>query len=170
MGFDALFPGKGSRCLFATPALADEWHERAKSWQSFLAPRRQPLITTEYVLVEMGDGLANLRFRKQAIDTIDALRSSALVEIIPASSDLLGEAVDLYHFTSLLNRTLDDAGRRRMIEMMWEIAFADRRISEFEDNLIWRAADLLFVPSRERIELRRAVAARSAAPDAEAGD
>ena len=82
--------------VYALLNTRDEWHERAKSWQSFLAPRRQPLITTEYVLVEMGDGLANLRFRKQAIDTIDALRSSALVEIIPASSDLLSEAVDLY--------------------------------------------------------------------------
>ena len=69
------------------------------------------------------------------------------------------EAVDLYHFTSLLNRSLDEDGRRRVIEMMWEIVYADGRVSEFEDNLIWRAADLLGVSTRERIELRRRVAA-----------
>jgi uncharacterized tellurite resistance protein B-like protein len=67
------------------------------------------------------------------------------------------EAVDLYHFTSILNRALDDPGRLRLIEMMWQIAFADGRITEFEDNLIWRAADLLNVSPQDRIALRQRV-------------
>jgi uncharacterized tellurite resistance protein B-like protein len=71
------------------------------------------------------------------------------------------EAVDLYRFTSLLNRSLDDDGRRHMVELMWEIVYADKRVSEFEDNLLWRVADLLHVPSRDRIELRRRVAAQA---------
>lgn len=71
------------------------------------------------------------------------------------------EAVDLYRFTSLLNRSLDDDGRRHMVELMWEIVYADNRVSEFEDNLLWRVADLLHVPSRDRIELRRRVAAQA---------
>lgn len=69
------------------------------------------------------------------------------------------EAIDLYHFTSQLNRSLDEPGRLRIVEMMWEIAYADGRVSEFEDNLIWRAADLLGVSARERIALREHVAA-----------
>ena len=68
------------------------------------------------------------------------------------------QAVDLYHFTSLINRTLDAAGRRRVVEMMWEIVYADGRVSEFEDNLLWRAADLLGISSRDRIALRQQVA------------
>ena len=68
------------------------------------------------------------------------------------------EAVDLYHFTRLLNRAPDEDGRRRMVEMMWEIVYADGRVTEFESNLIWRAADLLGISSRERIELGRRVA------------
>ena len=69
-----------------------------------------------------------------------------------------GMRIDLYHFTSLLNRELEEDGRRCVVEMMWEIAYADGHVSEFESNLIWRAADLLGVPSRERIELGRRVA------------
>ena len=75
------------------------------------------------------------------------------------------EAIDLYHFTSQLNRTLDEEGRRRIVEMMWEIVYADRHVGEFEENLIWRAADLLGVSSRERIELRHKVAGRQAEGD-----
>jgi len=71
------------------------------------------------------------------------------------------EAIDLYHFTSLLNRTLDEAGRLRIVEMMWEIAYVDGRVDEFENNLIWRAADLLGVSTRDRVQLRRDAAGSS---------
>ena len=68
------------------------------------------------------------------------------------------EAIDLYHFTSLINRALDEDGRRRIVEMMWEIVYVDGHVTEFESNLLWRAADLLGITSRERIELGRRVA------------
>ena len=42
--------------------------------------------------------------------------------------------------------------------MMWELVYADGHVSEFEENVVWRAADLLGVSSRERINLRRRVA------------
>jgi len=58
----------------------------------------------------------------------------------------------------LLNHALDEDGRRRVIEMMWEIVYADGRVSDFESNLLWRAADLLGISARERIELGRRVA------------
>ncbi|OYW43846.1 MAG: hypothetical protein B7Z45_00525 [Azorhizobium sp. 12-66-6] len=67
------------------------------------------------------------------------------------------EAVDLYSFTSILNRALDDQGRERVVEMMFEVAYADGALSEFEDNLVWRAAELLNVSSRERVRIRREV-------------
>jgi uncharacterized tellurite resistance protein B-like protein len=44
--------------------------------------------------------------------------------------------------------------------MMWEMVYADGGAGAFESNLIWRAADLLGVSSRERIELRERVASR----------
>ena len=40
-------------------------------------------------------------------------------------------------------RSVDEAGRLRIVEMMWELVYADGQVSEFEDNVIWRAADLL---------------------------
>jgi uncharacterized tellurite resistance protein B-like protein len=69
------------------------------------------------------------------------------------------KAVDLYHFTRLLNDTLDDSERVRVIEMMWKVAYADGERTDYEDNLIWRVADLLGVSSTERISLRNRVAA-----------
>ncbi len=82
-------------------------------------------------------------------------------ELIDKATEAEHEAVDLYHFTSLLNRTLDEEGRARVVEMMWEIVYADGRRDELEDNLLWRAADLLGVSQRQRIELRQRIAAKA---------
>jgi uncharacterized tellurite resistance protein B-like protein len=91
---------------------------------------------------------------KRCFDLDDATADELVTKATAAEQ----EAIDLYHFTSVLNRSLDEAGRRRMVEMMWQVVYADHHVTEFEDNLIWRAADLLGVSSRERIELRQQVA------------
>jgi uncharacterized tellurite resistance protein B-like protein len=43
--------------------------------------------------------------------------------------------------------------------MMWDVVYADGAVNEFEQNIIWRAADLLGVSTRQRVELRLAIAA-----------
>ena len=86
-------------------------------------------------------------------------------QLIASATLVEGEAVDLYHFTSVIMRSVDEQGRLRIVEMMWEVAYADGQITEFEDNVVWRAADLLGVSSRDRIELKRQVAARVGASD-----
>jgi uncharacterized tellurite resistance protein B-like protein len=93
------------------------------------------------------------------------LTDEATTELIDEATLAEQEAVDLYNFTSNLNRALDDDGRRRVVEMMWEIIYADGRLNEFEDNLVWRAADLLHVSSRDRIEIRRRVGGERAPLD-----
>jgi uncharacterized protein YegP (UPF0339 family) len=55
-------------------------------------------------------------------------------------------------------RTLDEQGRLRIVEMLWVMAFVDGAVSEFEDNMMWRVADLLAVSSPDRIALRQRVA------------
>ena len=86
-----------------------------------------------------------------------ALDDATTDELITKATAAEHEAVDLYHFTHLLNRTLDEDGRAKIVEMMWEIVYADGQRDELEDNLIWRAADLLGVSATERIALRRRV-------------
>ena len=84
--------------------------------------------------------------------TADRLIASAML--------VEGDAVDLYHFTSVIMRQVDEAGRLRIVEMMWELVYADGQVTEFEDNVVWRAADLLGISARDRIDLKHRVAAR----------
>ncbi|MCE3257697.1 MAG: hypothetical protein K0Q64_1780 [Nitrobacter vulgaris] len=86
-------------------------------------------------------------------------------KLITSATLAEGEAVDLYQFTSVLMRSLNDEDRLRIVEMMWELVYADGRVSEFEENVVWRAADLLAISSRDRIELKHRVGSKSSAPD-----
>ena len=67
------------------------------------------------------------------------------------------EAIDLYGFTSVVKRGLDEAGRQRIVSLMWEMVYVDGTVTEFEDNLIWRVAELLGVGTRDRVRLRKEV-------------
>ena len=82
--------------------------------------------------------------------------------LIASATRAEGEAVDLYHFTSVIMRSLDEEGRKRIVRMMWELVYADGQVSEFEDNVVWRASDLLGISQRDRIDLKHAVAERAA--------
>ncbi|QDG75416.1 TerB family tellurite resistance protein [Labrenzia sp. PHM005] len=86
-------------------------------------------------------------------------------ELIAAAKQRDEEAVDLYGFTSVLKRTTNEDERLAIIEMMWEIVYADGHVHEFEDNTIWRVAELLGVSSRDRMVLRHKVAKTAPEPD-----
>jgi uncharacterized tellurite resistance protein B-like protein len=94
------------------------------------------------------------------IESHFGLDRGAADHLIALATRAEGDAVDLYHFTSVIMRSLDEDGRKRIVEMMWEVVYADGQVTEFEDNVVWRASDLLGVAQRDRIELKHLVAAR----------
>ncbi|HXL68777.1 MAG TPA: TerB family tellurite resistance protein [Xanthobacteraceae bacterium] len=96
------------------------------------------------------------KIKETLVDRFELKRDEADT-LVAAALEADRKAVDLYHFTSVLNHALDDDGRKRIIEMMFEVAYVDGKLSEFEDNVVWRASELLNVSPRERVELRRRV-------------
>jgi len=94
-----------------------------------------------------------------------ALDPGTADKLIAAATLVEGEAVDLYHFTSVIMRSVNEEGRLRIIEMMWELVYADGKVSEFEENVVWRAADLLGISSRDRIDLKHRVSGGAATSD-----
>ena len=67
------------------------------------------------------------------------------------------DAIDMYRFTSILKQEMDDGERRALIEDLWEMVYADGEVHEFEDNVVWRVAELIGIQSRERMLLKQRV-------------
>jgi len=85
---------------------------------------------------------------------LDAAEAAALAT---AGENADNEAVDLYSFTRVLRGALEVSDRERIIEMMWKLVYADGSVHEFEDNAVWRVAELLGIPSQTRIRLKQSV-------------
>ncbi|MEJ8474868.1 TerB family tellurite resistance protein [Roseibium algae] len=95
---------------------------------------------------------------REILKTHYELNDAETTELIAAAKQRDDEAVDLYGFTSVLKRTTDETERLAIVEMMWQIVYADGHVHEFEDNTIWRVAELLGISSRDRVTLRHKVA------------
>jgi predicted nucleic acid-binding protein len=75
----------------------DNDHQQAVALQAWLAARRVRKVTSEYVLMELGDGLAYLRFRHLASRLVTLVRSDKSFEVIPSSSKLFAKACTLFN-------------------------------------------------------------------------
>jgi uncharacterized tellurite resistance protein B-like protein len=104
--------------------------------------------------VVTGDERRRLREVLKAHYQLSDAETESLVEEATQRDD---DAVDLYAFTSVLKRELDEDQRKAVVELMWEMVFADGEVSEFEDNVVWRVAELIGVSTRDRMVIRQAI-------------
>jgi len=56
------------------------------------------------------------------------------------------QASDYYQFTSLINRTFTNEQKARVIELLWEAAYADADLTAHEQHVMRKIADLLYIP------------------------
>ena len=80
----------------ALSAVNDEHHKRAIKLAEQLEANATRLITTRAIMLEIGNALAKARYRKAAIELLNALENDPKVEIIPISEDLCMRAFQLY--------------------------------------------------------------------------
>jgi len=71
-------------------------------------------------------------------------------ELVNTASDKADDLVSLHEFTQLLNANLNDQERTRIIALLWQIAYADGQLDKYEDSLVLKISDLLYV-SRARV-------------------
>lgn len=79
------------------------------------------------------------------------LEQDDLDELITLAEEDVREATSLYQFTSLLNEHFDYAEKVQLIMNMWEVAFADGKIDRYEEHLIRKVAELLYLDHKDFI-------------------
>lgn len=69
-------------------------------------------------------------------------------------------SAELFHLTRIVNERLSFEQRIELIEMLWEVAYADGVLDPYEDSLLRRVGGLIHVPDRERGMARQRVIGR----------
>jgi uncharacterized tellurite resistance protein B-like protein len=75
--------------------------------------------------------------------TLSRDESERLVELAHAS---VRQSTDYFTFTSRINETFDMGRKIRIVEYMWQVAYADGVLDAHENHVMRRLADLLHVP------------------------
>ena len=119
-------------------------------------------LATAALLVEMSRADHELAEEERAL-MLDVLGSHfglpvdearALLESAERESE---HAVSLHEYTSLLNDSLEPAQKSRVLELLWQVAQADGRVDKYEEYLVRKVADLLYVPHGEFIRTKLSV-------------
>jgi uncharacterized tellurite resistance protein B-like protein len=80
--------------------------------------------------------------------------------LLAAAEREADRSVELFHFTRIINERLSFQQRIELIEMLWEVAYADGVLDEYEDSLLRRVGGLIYIPDRERGMARQRVLQR----------
>jgi uncharacterized tellurite resistance protein B-like protein len=75
-------------------------------------------------------------------------------EMIAAAEREVDHAVSLHDFTRMINEHLDMQEKIRIVERLWEVAFADAVLDKYEEYYIRKIADLLYVPHVQFVKTR----------------
>ncbi len=80
--------------------------------------------------------------------------SQALLKRAQDESD---SAVCLFDFSRALHESLDAEQRLEVIELLWKVALADNKLDKYEDYLVRKVADLLYVSDSDVMRLKNVV-------------
>jgi uncharacterized tellurite resistance protein B-like protein len=78
-------------------------------------------------------------------------------ELLELAHEEKMDATDYYRFTSLINENYSQEQKIKLVEQLWEIAYADKVIDRFEEHLVRKLAELLHVPHKHFIQAKHRV-------------
>lgn len=70
------------------------------------------------------------------------------------------DSVEWHGYTSVVKQHYDDEERIRLLEMLWEVAYTDGRLHDYEASLLRRVTGLLYISDRDSGEARKRVRER----------
>ena len=78
----------------------------------------------------------------------------AMALLLKRGQETADDAIDLVHFTQVLNKHCNADERVRVVKSLWSIAYADESLAPLEESTIRQIADLLYVPHSQYIKTK----------------
>jgi uncharacterized tellurite resistance protein B-like protein len=94
---------------------------------------------------------------ERALQDSFSLSASETRQLAQLADREAADAVSLYQFTGLINQHFSAGEKVQVIEMLWQVAYADGRVDRYEEALLRKISDLLHVPHRDFIQAKHRV-------------
>lgn len=123
-------------------------------------------LTSAALLIELSK--ADFEQSPEELDAIRALLrrehdiSGAELDELMALAEQQFQQDNAYHpYTALINEYYTPEQKVRLLETLWKVALADGEISKYEDHLIRKIAELIYVPHRDFIRTKLKIVEKS---------
>jgi uncharacterized tellurite resistance protein B-like protein len=104
----------------------------------------------EFSPAEDGDIVAYL-------ERVFSLDQESVRELLKAADEIRAQTIDHFALTNFLRRNTPLQDRIEMVKTMWRVAFADGRVTDYENYLVRKLADLLGIEHHLMIDAKVAV-------------
>ncbi len=90
----------------------------------------------------------------QLVENHFKLTPEQAAQLVNEASDRAEDLVSAYEFTEVLHKHLSDDEKARIVSLLWQIAYADGRLDKYEDSLVRKIGDLLYVSRGRAMRLK----------------
>ena len=115
------------------------------------------VLLVEVMRADAGTSDAERRSVLAALRAKFGLAEDELARLVELAEQTQRQATDFFGFTSALNDTFSPEQKLRVVQAMWDVAFADGQLAAHEQHVLWRVADLLHVPQGAYVNARMRV-------------
>ena len=124
-------------------------------------------LATAALLVEMSKADAEVKEEERtaitsAVQRAFRLSSAQTDELMRLAEEEAEKATSLYEFTRLINEHFSPQQKAHVVELLWQVAFADGDVDKYEEHLVRKIANLIYVPHRAFIQAKHKVQAKYA--------
>lgn len=114
------------------------------------------------LLVEIADAdfAQSPKEREEIINTVQThfdLKPAQAESLFAQAALEHAESTDYFQFTRLINQHYSADEKRRLVEALWRVAFADGVLHDYEEHVIRRLSELIHVPHSEFIRAKHLV-------------
>jgi len=119
-------------------------------------------LATAALMIEMmlDDGEAHEMEEKVLIENLKStfkLEDNETLELFNLAHAEVKEAVDYHQFTTLIAKNFTQEQKVKVIENLWAIAYADEDLDQFEELMVRRIADLIYVTHSEFMQAKHRI-------------
>lgn len=75
-----------------------------------------------------------------------ALSDNETTELLKLAEEEASNATCYHEFTSLIHQEYSPQEKASIIEMMWRVAYSDKELEKYEEALVRKISELLYVP------------------------
>ena len=75
-------------------------------------------------------------------------------QLVHRAREAVEKSVSLYEFTRPLHETFTYAQKEEFVRMLWQVALADRHLDKYEDYLVGKVSELLYVSRGDVLRLK----------------